>query len=268
MPDPIDPAADEKKAAAAEEKHLELAEQNAKLAEKLEATAQRVASIAEHVAERPTVVQQPAAAAQPVARLTEDQLMAAVEAKQITMAQAMAYQRRLATEDAAVTAQRTTQAALAELGSRAVEHGVVARIAEYKKAIPALAQKHSPEWNAAATRWSQLVAEGYPETIQTELTALREIYGRDPAKAAEREEPRERTKERLTRGQETRSSASARSEPGRSRRSANEPDPDLPADHKTYVEHMIRIGQYKGWDDPKVAKYTERAKQPRKARAG
>jgi len=259
-------AAEEEKKAAAEDKSLELAEQNAKLAEKLEATAQRVASIAESVAERPVVAAQPAAPA-PEKRLTEEQVMALVENKQISLAQGMAYLRRLAAEDARAEAQRTTAAALAELGTRAQQQQTAQMIAEYKQAIPELGQKHSAEWTAVLQRYTKLVGEGYPETLQTELTALRELYGREPAKRRD-EEPRERTKERATRGAETPSSSASRAQTPSRRAKGAEADPDLPADHRTYVEHMIRIGQYKGWDDPRVAKYAERAKSaPARRRA-
>lgn len=263
-PEPKDPAADEK--SGADDKQLEIVEQNAKLAEKLEAAAQRVAAIAETVAEQRSA-QPPAPAAQPQqpARLSEEQLMALVESKQITMAQAMAYQRKLAIEDAQVAARQVTQQALAEVGSRATEHQIASAIAQYRQAVPSLGQKHSAEWTEVAQRFSQLVAEGYPNTIATELQALRELYGREPGKQSA---PREHTKERATRGAETPSPASARTPAPRRGRSSSEPDPDLPSDHKTYVEHMIRIGQYRGWDDPRVAKYVERHKTlaARKAR--
>jgi hypothetical protein len=270
LPAPTDPASDaaaEEKKAAAETAQLEIAEHNAKLAEKLESTAQAVASIAQTVSERPVVQQ--VTAAQPQAALpplSEEQLMAMVDGKQITMAQAMAYQRKRAMEDAKSEAHRATAETLAHVGARAAEQQVTALIGEYKQAVPALGQRGSTEWQEAAKRFSRLVSIGYPATLQTELQALREIYGDEPSK---REEPKERTKERATRGNETPSSASSRAAaPSRRGRASSEPDPDLAADHRTYVEHMISIGQYKGWDDDRAQKYVARAKQPRKARAG
>lgn len=268
MPEPTttpDAAAD--KQAAADEKQLQIAEQQAKVAEKLESAASSVASIAESMASRPTAPSQPAATPAAPAVLSEEQVMALVENKQITMAQAMTYLRKRASEEARVEARREAQQALVEVGSRADEAQTLADIAEYKKAVPGLGQRGSTEWNEVAQRFNKLVGKNYPATIKTELQALRELYGEEPAK---REEPRERTKERATRGAEMPSSSSARTTPGpRRARASDEPDPDLSSDHRTYVDHMIRIGQYKGWNDPRAQKYVERAKSntSRKARS-
>ena len=258
MPDATQVEGEEK--GSAEDAQLAIAEQNAKLAEKLEETAARVASIAEAVAERPAAQPQPAAQPAAPQRLTEDQVMALVEDKKITMAQGMAYLRKLAAEDARMEARRETAAALAEVGQAATAQQVVSAIAEYKKAVPALAQRHSNEWNEVAQRYQQLVGEGYPATVQTELQALRELYGRDPSKPRDQQPVRDRTKERAMRGAETPSGSSSRGAPSRRGRASSEPDPELGADHRTYVDHMISIGQFKGWDDPKAQKYVARAK--------
>lgn len=253
-----DPAA---AAAAADEKHAadeRIAEHNAKLAERLESTAQTVAGIAERVAQ-----QQPAPAApqaqQPV-RVSEEQVAAAVERGEITQAQGLQILSRQYREDAKSEARREVQATLVEAGTHAATQHVGQLIGQYKQAVPGLAKRGSDDWNEAAQRFHELVREGYPNTIATELQALRELHGRDPSKAGSSgaDPVRERTKERATRGQET--TAPAARAPARTRRSSTEPDPDLSADHRTYVQRMIQIGQYKGWDDPKAVKYVSRAK--------
>lgn len=255
--DPAAAAADEK--AAADERHRELAETQTKLAAAVDQTVQAVAGLAERVAQPPA---QPAAAQpqQPV-RVTEEQVAAAIERGEITQAQGLQILARQNREDAKAEARRETQAQLAELGTQAQAQQVASLIESYKEHVPALARRGSDEWNEAAARFNQLVREGYPRTLATELQALRELYGRDPSKAADRDGPpvRERTKERVTRGQETTASSSGRSPSPRRR--AGEPDPDLSTDHQNYVNRMIQIGQYKGWDDPKVQAYVARAKQ-------
>lgn len=261
-----DPAADEKKAA--EERQLELAEQNTKLAEKVEGMATAVAGIAESLAARPATA--PVAAAQPAQQpLTDVQVWALVKSGDCTQEQALAYIAERTKLEARAEARRETQAALADAGRTAAEHRVLAAIAEYKKAIPALSLRGSPEFNEVAQRYLTLVQEeGYPQTTATELQALREVYGRDPSKRQETE-VRERTKERATRGAETSSPGPARTPAPRRARASSEPDPDLSAEHRSYVERMIQIGQYRGWDDPRAQKYSERAKAiaQRKARS-
>lgn len=242
----------------ADERQLELAEHNAKLAEKLESTAATVAGIAERVAQP----HQPAPAApQPPIRVTEEQVAAAIERQEITQAQGMQILSRQIREDARAEARQATQFALAEVGARATEGQVSNLIGQYKEHVPGLGRRGSPEWNETAARFHALVREGYPSTIATELQALRELYGRDPSKAGGGESAavRERTKERATRGAETSSPSSSRTGTPRARR-ASEPDADLSAEHRSYVERMIQIGQYKGWDDPRAQKYAERAK--------
>ena len=254
--DPAAAAADEKAAAA--ERHRELAESQTKLAAAVDQTVQAVAGLAERVAQ-PAAQPQAAQPQQPI-RVTEEQVDAAIERGDITRAQGFAILARQNREDAKAEARRETQAQLAELGTQAQAQQVASLIESYKEHVPGLSRRGSEEWNEAASRFRQLVNEGYPRTLATELQALRELYGRDPSKAAERESApvRERTKERATRGQETTSSSSARSPTPRRR--AGEPDPDLSTDHRNYVERMIQIGQYKSWDDPRAVKYVERAK--------
>jgi hypothetical protein len=255
-PDP----AEERKAAA--EQARETAEHNAKLAEKLEATAQTVASIAERVAQQPQAA--PAAAAPAPQRLSEEQVEQLIAAEKITRAQGMAYLLKLAREDARTEARREAQAALGEVGAQVGQQQVLAKIAEYKRAVPSLDRKGSPEWNEVAAVYRDLVAEGNPDALATELQALRLVHGRDPGKIGG--DVRDRTKERATRGTETSAPAARTAAPRR--RGSAENDPDLSSDHRTYVDHMIRIGQFKGWDDPKAVKYIDRAKEmsARKAR--
>lgn len=258
MPETPDPAA----AAAAEEKQAaeeRIAEHNAKLAEKLERTAETVAGIAERVAAQPAAQPQAAAQPQQPIRVTEEQVAAAIERGEITQAQGLQILARQTREDARAEARREVQATLAEASTQVATHQVASLIESYKAQVPALGRRGSEEWNEAAARFSELVRVGYPRTLATELQALREIYGPDPSRAGESREPvRERTKERATRGAETTSAASARAPSPRRR--AGEPDPDLSADHRGYIERMIQIGQYKGWDDPRAVKYAERAK--------
>lgn len=270
MPAPAetpDPAADEKKAA--EERHLELAEQNTKLVEKIEGMTTAVAGLAESVAARPAA--QPAAPQPQEQLLTDAQVWKLVADGNATQEQALAYIAARTKLEARAEARAEAKAALAEVGRGAAEQRVLSAIAEYKKAIPALAVKGSPEFNEVARVYLTLVQEeGYSATTATELQALREVYGRDPSKARESETTvRERTKERATRGTETSSPGAARTAAPRRQRASSEPDPDLSSDHRTYVERMIQIGQYRGWDDPRAQKYVERAKSiaQRKARS-
>lgn len=260
-------AADEKKAA--EERQLELAEQNTKLAEKVEGMATAVAGIAETLASRPATA--PVAAAQPAQQLlTDAQVWKLVKDGDATQEQALAYIAERTKLEARAEARREAQAALAEAGRGAANQRVLNAIAEYKKAIPALGVRGSPEFNEVANVYLTLVREeGYAETTATELQALREVYGRDPSKKREETEVRDRTKERATRGAETSSPGIARTPAPRRSRGSGEADPDLPSEHKQYVQRMINIGQYRGWDDPRAQKYVERAKAiaERKARS-
>lgn len=246
-----------------EQAQLELfAEKTDKIAEKLDATVQSVAALAAQVADRPAPQVTVAPQAQPQQRLTEEQVMALVEDKKISLAVGMSYLNRLAREDAKAEARRETQEQLRGVGQQAVQADVSNKIAAYKQVIPALNQRGSPEWNEVAQRFAQLVGEGYDQTLATELIALREVYGRDPSKHTE---VRERTRE-SAREAEVPSSSSRGSQPsGRRSSKSGESDPDLPSEARDYIRRMINIRQYKGWDDPKALKYIERFKSRRVA---
>jgi hypothetical protein len=248
------------------DRQLELFEKTAQIAEKLEATTQQVASIAQTVADRPAPAA-PAAPQQQIQHLSEEQVFAAIERGDITQAAGMAYLLKRAKEEAKAEGRREAQQTLVEVGRAASEHDIAGKIAAYRHAVPALGVRGSPEWNEVAARFHELVAEGHPrDSIRTELVALRDIFGRDPSKAGSDHAPvRERTKERVTRG-ESPSSASGRGSAPRRQR-GNEPDSELPQDARDYVDKMIRIGQYKSWDDPRVAKYAERFKASAARRA-
>lgn len=261
MPDDSKVAeSDEKKL---EDKQLELFEKTEAIAERMEATAQSVAALAQSVADRPVHAPAPAPVQPVPQRLTEEQVMALVEKGDVTQAQGMAYLLKMAREDAKTEARRETVEQLSAVGRHAHQNDVAGKIGEYKKAVPALGQRGSAEWNEVAQRYSELTAEGHPASMITELTALREIYGRDPSK---HESVKERTRERA-RATETPSSAGSRSGGSGRGRAKNEPDTDLPAEVRDYVGKMINIGQYRGWDDPKAQKYVERYKTSPRRRA-
>lgn len=233
------------------------AERTEKVAQQLEATAANVAALAERAAQTP-----PPAAAAPQTprpeRFTEEQVLAAVDRKEITLAQGLALLSRQAKEEAKEEARKEVEQKLsAERGQKSLQ-SVVSKIQAYQQAIPGLRQRGSAEWNSVVAQYTELVEEGHKPDQLTELAALKLVFGKDPGK---HEEVRESTRERVARTTETPSAGTNRTRTGASRPTRSvESDPDLPPSVRDHIGKMIRIGQYKGWDDPKVKSYADRYK--------
>lgn len=245
-----------------EASQLELfADRLEKTGEKLDSMSAHVAALAERAATTPPPAPAPAPEAKP-ARYTEEQVFAAVEKGDITNAQGLALLAKQIREDAKEEARRETQVAMAQQRQHQSEQGVSQKIAAYKAKVPGLALRGSDDWNRVAIRFQELVSEGHDgRNLLTELTAIRDVFGLDP-----QEEPRERTKERAARTTETTSTSSSRTTAPTRGRKASEPDAELPQDARNYVQKLINLGQYKGWDDPKAVAYVNRYKQIQESR--
>lgn len=247
-----EPESSEEKAKKESSEQLELfAEKTDKVASKLDAVTQQIATLAESVAH--PVMQAPPP--QRPVRLSEEQVWALAEKNEITPAQAHAFLNRQNVEIAREEARKEAEGVIANARAQGATLSINSRINEYKKAIPGLESQGSPEWNRVAARYRTLVAKGHPSTTLTELTALEFVFGEDPSEHAE---VRDRTKERNARNTETPSSAGTRSRSGG--RPKADADPDLPSEVKNYVQRLININQFKGWDDPKAVKYMDRYK--------
>lgn len=255
MADGEESGADEKKPDASAQLDL-FAERTDKVASKLDAVTQQISALAEHVAQAPVQVVAPQPQ-QKLPRMSEEQVFALEEKGEITRAQAMAFLTRQAREDAKEETRKEVAAAIDVARNQSATANIAAKISEYQKAIPGLQNKGTEEWNRVAAVFRELVNEGHPHnSLLTELTAIRQVYGVDPSQHAE---VRDRTKERNSREPASPSSSAARTT-RTTRARSNEPDPDLPDQVRLYVGRMINIGQYKGWDDPKAVAYAKRWK--------
>lgn len=241
------------------------AERTEKVAEQLEATASHMAVLAERAASAPPPAPSgsPAPPTKPV-RYSEERIVAAIERKEITQAEGMALIALQIREEAKEEARKEAAGALAQNQSQERDRQIAAKIGEFRQAIPGLAQQGSPEWRQVVQRFQELVAEGHDKSsLLTELTALRDVFGRNPA----RQEVREVTRDRVARTVETPSASGGGSRGtgarGGGRERSPENDPDLPEHVRGYLAHQIQLGQLKGWDDPKAKSYAARYKKMR-----
>lgn len=217
---------------------------------RLDAVSSQVAGLVEAITRAPQQNQQQQAP------IPDEQVWQLEEDGRITRAQAMAYLTRKARQEAKEEARRESENVIGQLRDGVRAQSTLKKIAEYTTAYPELQTKGTAEWNKVATRYKQLVEdEGYPNTQVTELAALREIYGNAPGES----QVKERTKERA-RSQETSSSTSTRSAPRGAADRAKDDASDLPAEYRNYVQKMINLRQYSGWDDPKAKKYMSRVR--------
>jgi hypothetical protein len=111
-----------------------------------------------------------------------------------------------------------------------------ALLAQYKESIPDIATPGTEARSKVESEYRYLVdVLGEPEGIETEAKACRSAFG-----------PPERAKELTRRRRDT------HQESGGGSGSGDAPDKNkkLPERIRTHYEKLIRIGRFKGWDDP------------------
>ncbi len=115
---------------------------------------------------------------------------------------------------------------------------LTAEMAKYTDQIPDLNKQGSEARERVAERYAELTKLGQPVGLATEILACREVFG--PASRI-----KETTRETAERHTET---GGAGAGPGKSNGSV----PDIPDKFKAHYDKLIGMGQYKGWDDPKL----------------
>lgn len=129
---------------------------------------------------------------------------------------------------------------------------VNAKIQEYVAVVSDLRDRDSDSYKRVQARYDDLVKEGDPPTLRTQLNALRMEFGADPRKLTE---SRERTKERKV----TRETTGGGS--GSSAKVEEWSDgPGWLGDLRPHYERAIAHGRYKGWEDPQLKKELTRLK--------
>ncbi len=173
----------------------------------------------------------------------DDELQALYDEKRITLTQMNSY---IAKREAQAAAAATKEEIAAQLQDAVGANAINAKIAKYADAIPALNDRNSDDFKEFASVYNELVSEGKPKSVATELDALRAIYGRDPSKHA-KNTVTEKTSERRT--QETTGSRSSKSTSGNGKSSKGVPT-WLPDNIRAHYEVQLEKGRYKGPNDP------------------
>lgn len=179
---------------------------------------------------------------QPEKIYTEDELQELVDANRLKPAVMARYLARVEAQAAAKAVRAEIEAELKGVVSNKTIND---KIEKYADAIPALRDQSSDEFKEFAAAYKELVAEGKPETVATELDALRAIYGRDPSKHS-KSEVREKTSERRT--QET--TGSRGSKAASDGKTSSGIPKFLPPTVAAHYERMIEKGVYKSTKDP------------------
>lgn len=107
-------------------------------------------------------------------RFTRAELKAAVAAGQVTEEQSDALWEKQVAED--VTA-RVTKEVLQTVGATSRQERITNDLAEYKRLAPEILETDSEKRKEVAAEFAELVSLGQPKTLETELLALRAVYG-------------------------------------------------------------------------------------------
>lgn len=182
-----------------------------------------------------------------------EELEKLVEAGQLTQAQMVDYLTRVRTDAAVKEAEKR----ITEEQRAAQRNAIVAeKVRTYRAAIPELSDKSSAEFKEAAEAYEELVKEGEPENLATELAALRAVFGRDPHKRRGKPEVRETTGERQSSVEAAGSTSGRRSERREAPSSGGLPG-WVPAANREFYEKGFKNGLYKGPKDPNLLKELE-----------
>ena len=197
---------------------------------------------------------------------TREQLQGWVDEGKISVAQMVDYLVEHGTKKAAAELRRELKDTLDGERRRGT---VEQRIAAFKANIPELSDKSSDEFKRAAEAFAELVADGHasdpddPDSIKTELLALRIAFPEGSKPKPQQTIARERTSERQ-RSVESAGSGSGR---GASKKETSGRWPSWMEDSRVeYYEEAIKRGRYKGMDDPLLKQELEILKK-RKERA-
>lgn len=171
---------------------------------------------------------------------TRAELLEAVNAGTITQATAdEVWEQQITTkvrED--ITRDITQRDAVRERATR-----VSTEISRYKSAVPDVMDTSSDARKKVVAEFDYLVSIGQPKTVETELAALRSVFG-----PLERLEKRDVTREKRSSHQEG-GGARPNDDSGTTK---NGPPANLPARYKQHYESMIGKGMYTGWDDKRL----------------
>ncbi|MHC4222991.1 MAG: hypothetical protein ACYSUN_03290 [Planctomycetota bacterium] len=178
--------------------------------------------------------------------VTRSELTKMVEDGAITQPQMDAEldrQKKLA-EDARIDA-RVEEA----VTTRVVTGDLRAEQDRYIAARPDLEKRGSDDHQKAGVQMQQLLKEGHPDTLRTEVLALRMAFG--PIASLERSPDERETHEDGGNVTETGERGT------RTQRDAGPPK-ELDARRRDYYNAEIARGVYTGWDDPKVVRQLKR----------
>jgi hypothetical protein len=175
----------------------------------------------------------------------------AIEAGQIENADGIALIARQ-TEQRAVSSAVTQ--AKAEIKAEQIQQQELAELERYREVIPGLKQSGSDEDMKAGKAYKELVDRGQPQNLTTTLLAIERTFGKI--------ESLEATPLRREGHPEVGGSGHA----GGSSSSEGVPSfiTKVPGLQKQY-EKRIASGQYKGWDDPRIAKHAAIVEKKAKA---
>lgn len=168
---------------------------------------------------------------------TRAELREAVENETLTQDRADAIWETQLTDKVTREAAAAARAEAAAL-SRQEKHD--AAVAKYTTAHPELADKSSAKFRRVEQKYRELLAGGQPEGRSTELVALELTLGSADIPADTTDARRESHAE---------TGGSGGGKPGKP---AAEGAGKVPAKYRDHYAHMIEIGQYEGWDDPKI----------------
>lgn len=164
---------------------------------------------------------------------TRAELAEAVKAESITQAQADDIWDRQ--REAEIT-EKATKAATAAVSGKAAAQRITADLSKYKRLAPEILQTGSEERLRIVNEFNQLVDDGMPRNLATELAAIRAVMG--PLDRLEKARSAQRSVESEQQG-----GGSGKGMGGKGKTLADQLNPRA----REYYEGGIKSGRYKDW---------------------
>jgi len=172
----------------------------------------------------------------PAKEFTRAELQARVDEGNLTQAEAdRIYEDQLQQKVTADVTKKVESSA----EQKALAQRIGMEIQKYVSVLPDIEAEGSENRGRVTREYQRLVSLGYPDNVQTELTALMAAFGPPELLSKGREKQKETYQGVGSDGGET---------------SQKEAAPKLPAHVKTHYSKMIEKGMYEGWDDPNLKK--------------